>query len=77
MAKLSYEQRRGLQLMARTPNGCTEALMMAYGFPIAMLGDLVMAGLAVATPQETRAGRKPMLVVWMTITEAGRKAMAE
>jgi hypothetical protein len=77
MAKLSDERRRALQLMARSPNGCTEALMMAYGFPIAMLGDLVMAGLAVATPQETSAGRKPMLVVWMTITEAGRKAMAE
>jgi hypothetical protein len=25
-------ERRGLQLLARSPNGCTEALMMAHGF---------------------------------------------
>jgi hypothetical protein len=61
---------------APTPPGCTEALMMAHGFPIEMLGDLAMAGLALATPKDTRAGRQPMLVVWMTITKAGRKAIA-
>jgi hypothetical protein len=51
--------------------------MMAYGFPIEMLGDLVKAGFAVATPHEVHAGRQPMLVVWMTITAAGRKVIAE
>jgi hypothetical protein len=32
MAKLSKEKRRALQLLARSLDGCTEALMMAYGF---------------------------------------------
>jgi hypothetical protein len=77
MAKVSDEQRRALQLLARCPNGYTEALMMAHGFPIEMLGDLLVAGFALATPEDTRAGRQPMLVVWMSITEAGRKAIAE
>jgi hypothetical protein len=76
MATLSPEQRRALQLLARSPDGCTEALMMAFGFPIEMLGDLVMAGFALATPKDTRAGRQPMLVVWMTITAKGRKAIS-
>jgi hypothetical protein len=34
-------------------------------------------GLALATPQDTRAGSRPMMVVWMTITPAGRKAIAQ
>jgi hypothetical protein len=42
-----------------------------------MLAELVLAGFALATPQDTRAGSKPMMVVWMTITAAGRKAIEE
>jgi hypothetical protein len=77
MAQLSDEERRALQVLARSPNGCTEALMMAYGFELAFLGKLVFDGLALATPHDTRAGSKPMIVVRMTITAAGRKAIAE
>jgi hypothetical protein len=77
VAKLTDEQRRALLLLARSPSGCTEALMMAHGFEIAFLGKLVFEGHAMATPRETRAGSKPMVVVWMTITPAGRKAIAE
>jgi hypothetical protein len=39
MAKLSDEQLRALLFLARHPNGCTEALMVAYGFEIAMIGQ--------------------------------------
>jgi hypothetical protein len=77
MAKLSKEKRRALQLLARSPSGCTEALMMAYGFEVAMLGKLVLDGFALATPHDTRAGRQPIWVVWMTITEAGRNAVGK
>jgi hypothetical protein len=76
MAELSDEQRRALRLLARSPNGCTEALLMAHGFELAFLGKLVLDGHALATPHETRAGSKPLLVVWMTITAAGRKAIS-
>jgi hypothetical protein len=36
MAKLTDEQ-RALELLARSPNGCTEAISLAYGFDLAML----------------------------------------
>jgi hypothetical protein len=37
MAKLTDEELRALLLLARSPNGCTEALLMAHGFPTEML----------------------------------------
>jgi hypothetical protein len=77
MAKLSKEKRRALQLLARSPNGCTEALMMAHGFELVMLAKLVIDGLAVAVDHSTMAGRRRMKVVWLQITPAGRKAIAE
>jgi hypothetical protein len=76
VAKLSDEQRRALRILARSPNGCIEARMMAFGFAHAFLGKLALDGLALARPQDTRAGRRPMIVV-MTITTAGRMALAE
>jgi hypothetical protein len=76
MAKLSEHQRRALQLLARSPNGCTEALMLAHGFESAMLGDLVLNGLAVAVDHNTMAGRRRIKVTWLRITAAGRKAIA-
>jgi hypothetical protein len=77
MRDLTDEQRRALQLLARSPNGCAEALMMAHGFESAMLTDLLSHGLARADIHNMRAGDRPMLVVWMQITAAGRKAIAE
>jgi hypothetical protein len=74
---LTGEQRRALQVLARSPNGCTEALMMAHGFEIEILGQLVLCGLAVAVDQTTRAGRRRIKVTCLRITAAGRKAIAE
>jgi hypothetical protein len=76
MSKLTDEQRRALQLLARSPNGCTEALMMAHGFESAMLGDLALDGFAVAVDHRTMAGRRRIKITWLRITE-GRKAIAE
>jgi hypothetical protein len=79
MAKLSDHQRRALQLLARNPNGCTEALMLAHGFESAMLGKLTVDGLAKVEVHNTKvAGRRVKVkVTWLQITEAGRKAMAD
>jgi hypothetical protein len=76
MANLTDEQRRALRLLARRPNGCTEALLMAHAFEIAMLGTLVLGGLAVAVDHSTMAGRRRIKVTWLRITAAGRKAIA-
>jgi hypothetical protein len=51
---------------------CTEALMMAHRFEIAILGQLVLEGLAVAVDHTTRAGRRRIKVIWLGITAAGQ-----
>jgi hypothetical protein len=77
MADLTDEQRRALRLLARSPNGCTEALLMAHGFESVVLGDLVLKGLAVAVGHSTMAGRRRIKVKWLRITAVGRKAIVE
>src|SRR5262245_407457 len=46
-------RRRALELLAASPEGCTEALMLANGFPVEMLVELIRTGLASA---EERGG---------------------
>jgi hypothetical protein len=77
MVALTDEQRRALQLLAGSPNGCTEAILMAHGFHLAMLGKLAFDGFANVEARETMAGSRRMKVFWLRITEAGRKAIAE
>jgi hypothetical protein len=77
MTKLTDEQRRALRLLAHSPNGCTEAVLMAHGFDLEMLGQLVTDGLADAEARNTMAGRHRTKVIWMHITEAGRKVIAQ
>jgi hypothetical protein len=63
------ERVRALQLLARYPNGCTEALMLGHGFTVAFLAGLVRGRLVTA---ELNASH----VVWMQITDLGREAIA-
>jgi hypothetical protein len=71
MAKLTDEHRRALRLQASPPGGYTEADMLTHGFELAMLGDLIFAGFALAAPRDA------LPVMWIEITEAGRKAIAD
>jgi hypothetical protein len=77
MAKLSDEQLRALLFLARNPNGCSEALLMAHGFPTQMLEELVTTGLAKASLEQMKIARKRRKVVCFQITEGGRKAAAD
>ena len=65
---MSRDQRRALRLLAGSPLGCTEAIMLAHGFTTDLLG--VHAGLATATPQTVHAGKRPIEVVRVRITDA-------
>jgi hypothetical protein len=73
---MSRDQYRALRLLAGSPLGATEAIMLARGFRNAMLDTLVRDGLATAEQRETRAGRQPIKVIWLTITDIGRLARA-
>jgi hypothetical protein len=77
MAKLSDEQLRALLFLARDPNGRTEAVLMAHGFPSQMLEEFVTAGLAKASAEEMKVARKRRKVICFQITDAGRKAAAD
>jgi hypothetical protein len=72
---LSLERQRLLRLLARCPDGVTEALLLAYGFSIPFLAEVVADGYAAASESTMRAGRQPVAVVHVKITPAGRRAV--
>ena len=74
-SRLSANQRRALRLLAGSSH-CTEAILLAHGFTIEMLIVLVVDGFATATPEIVHAGRWPIEVVRVGITDAGRQALA-
>jgi hypothetical protein len=69
------DRRRGLELLASCRDGCTEAIMLAHGFTIDMMVELVNAGLATATAERVVAGSRKMKVTRVRITEAGRRML--
>jgi hypothetical protein len=77
MSKLSEERRRALQVLARYPAGCAEAVLLAHGFSIDLLGTLVFDRLATMQPTITEIGPRKKIVVWVQIAEAGRMAIAD
>jgi hypothetical protein len=73
---LAADQRSALQMLAGTPHGSTESIMLAHGFAIGMLRDLVRDGLATAQREKVREGKQYITVTRLRITDAGRRAMA-
>jgi uncharacterized metal-binding protein len=61
-----------ISALAGCPDGCTEAALKANGFTIGLLGGLIRAGLATATPGMVKAGGRTLGVVRLAITEKGR-----
>jgi hypothetical protein len=74
---ISAEQRRALRLLAGSPLGCTEAIRRAHGLKAELLALLVRDGLATTQPGTMRAGRRQIEVVWVMITDAGQRALAD
>jgi hypothetical protein len=66
------DRRRALELLVSCRDGCTEAMMLAHGFSIEQMVELVRAGLATATAERVRAGNRTLEVARVRITEAGR-----
>jgi hypothetical protein len=72
---MAHDQREALRMLAGSPNGATESMMLAYGFGIGMGHDLVRNGFATAETRTVRAGRRLIQIRWMTITDVGRRAL--
>jgi hypothetical protein len=63
-------RRRALELLAGSRDSCAEAIMIAHGFSIDMLVEMINAGLATAKAERVVDGRLPMEVTRVWITEA-------
>ena len=70
MPAATTERVRALGLLARSPNGCTEALILAHGFTIPFLAVLVSDRLVTAELSTAHDVR-------VQITELGREALAQ
>ncbi len=72
----STEQRQALEVLAGSPHGATEDLLvLAHGFDSDMIAGLVHTGLATARRESIKAGGNSVEVVRIRITEAGQDAL--
>ena len=69
--RVKAEQRRALQLLACSPFGAAEAIMLTHGFTRGTLAGLVSAGFAMAQHD----GDERRFVGRIRITEAGRRVI--
>ena len=74
---LSAEQRQALELIAGSQRGCTKGRLLADGFTVDTLADLVREGLATAQRGTLRVGGRTIRVERYRITDAGRRALEE
>jgi hypothetical protein len=77
MANLSDEERRALELLAGHSDGCDEAVLLAQGVTVGQLAGLVIDGFATGSVARVALDGREKPVVWMKITEEGRRAIAE
>jgi hypothetical protein len=74
--RLSQERREALQLLARSPRGATEdVLVVGHGLSADMLAVLVLAGLAKVVTTTLRAEGGTFTIERLHITDAGRRAI--
>jgi hypothetical protein len=64
---------RALELLAASRDGATEAILVAHGFTVGQMVELVHAGLATATSERVVAGERKVELVRVRVTEAGRR----
>jgi hypothetical protein len=73
----SVQQHRALRLLADAPHGRTVADMLAHGFTNALLDRLARDGLATIQPGTICTSTRRITVIWVAITEAGQRALAD
>jgi hypothetical protein len=71
------DRRRALELLASCRDGCAAAILIAHGFTIEQMAELVRDGLATAHSQRVIVGRRTIEVARVKITEAGRQALTD
>ena len=64
-------------MLASCPEGCTEAVMLAHGFTVRQMLELVRDELATASAERVVAGGKSIEIARVKITEAGRQILVD
>jgi IS4 transposase len=64
-------------MVAAYEQGRTVADLLAHGFTNTLLDRLARDGLATIQPGTMHAGTRRITVVWVTITDAGQRALAD
>jgi len=72
---VSTTRKRALRLLAEHPNGCNGAVLLAHGFSLELLNELIGGGLATGSTESMMRGSKPVEILRVKITEAGRRAL--
>jgi hypothetical protein len=73
---LSQDRRRALQLLASTPRGTTEELLvLAHGFSRDTVAGLVLAGLLTVVTETLRVGGPAVKIERVKITDDGHRAL--
>jgi hypothetical protein len=63
MAKLNDEELRALRTLARSPSGCAKSVLMAHGFELDQVANLVFRGLAKREVVNQTVGARSVKVV--------------
>jgi hypothetical protein len=72
------DRRHALELLAAaSPDGLPEAVMLAHGFTVAQMVELIAADLATASAERVVAAGKSIEVARVKITDEGRRALAQ
>ncbi len=77
MPTTKQQRRRALELLEASIDGCTEAIMLAYGFKTELLIELINAGFATTSIERMVAGGRRIEVTRLRITGAGRRALSK
>jgi hypothetical protein len=75
MEKLSDEELRALRFLARHSSGCTEPVILAHGFELDQIANLVFRGFAKREVSNVTIGGRHVKIVRMQITATGLKAI--
>jgi hypothetical protein len=69
------EWRRVLKMLAGSPEGVTDAALLARGLKSTVISGLVESGLATSVTERIWAGSRQVEVRWLQLTDAGRETL--
>ena len=74
-SRLSAGERRALEVLAKSADGHTTAIMLAHGFCSSVVAELIATGLATAKSEHKHRGQRLVDMTRVRITDAGRVAL--